>query len=207
MCQDRSMVPEYPPLPRRALDHPNAGVPAALLDAAQELWLRVARHHPETAAHCQRVAIGLAKRLREQGATEHVVLWGFLAGLVHDIGKVAVPVAVLDKRGALTPQEWALIREHPVISERLAREAGLPEAVLRAVRSHHERWDGRGYPDGIRSRAIPWLARVLAVADMEDVMRYGRPYANPRREREIRGELRRSAGRQVDPHWVDTVLR
>jgi len=177
-----------------------------ILERATRLWLRLAEHHPPTAAHCQRVALALLRQLTLMQAPPETRLLGYVSGLLHDVGKLALPVVVLEQPGPIDPKVWARIRRHPVASERLVREAGMPEAVACAVRAHHERWDGGGYPDGLRCSAIPWLARGLCVLDALDVMVHGRPYQKGRSLPEAFAELHRGRGRQFDPQWVDRVV-
>ena len=177
-----------------------------LIERATHLWLRLAAYHPPTAAHGQRVALGMLEQAAALGVSQEGRLLAYLAGLLHDVGKLAVPVEVLDKPGRLTEEERALILRHPLESERLALAAGMPEAVARALRHHHERWDGQGYPDGLAGPAIPWLARGLAAVDALDAMTEHRPYRPPRKREEALRELEKERGRQFDPAWVDALL-
>jgi putative two-component system response regulator len=129
-----------------------------------------------TAGHCQRlawysVAIGTALGLpRPQLLALH------RGGFLHDIGKVAVPDAVLHKRGVLDEHEWRLMRTHPLKGEEICRPMKSLAGVLPIIRSHHERWDGSGYPDSLRGEQIPLVARVLQVADIYDALTTVRPY-------------------------------
>ena len=126
-----------------------------------------------------------------------------LGGELHDIGKIGTREAVLHKAGLLTDAEFGQIREHPALGEQmlspLARES---PAVLRCVRSHHERLDGRGFPDGLEGDSIPIEARIIAVADAFDAMTTERPYRAPWSPEDALGELRRVAGTQLDPAVV-----
>jgi putative nucleotidyltransferase with HDIG domain len=127
-----------------------------------------------------------------------------LGGELHDIGKIGTREAVLHKPGLLTPDEFRQISEHPVLGERmlspLARES---PAVLRIVRSHHERLDGGGFPDGLRGDCIPLEARIVAVADAFDAMTTRRPYRESRSPADALAEMRRVSGTQLDPDAVD----
>jgi HD-GYP domain-containing protein (c-di-GMP phosphodiesterase class II) len=127
-----------------------------------------------------------------------------IGGELHDIGKIGTREAVLEKPGTLTDDERHQISQHPVLGERmlapLARES---PAVLRIVRSHHERLDGSGFPDGLRGEDIPLEARIVAVADAFDAMTSERPYRDPRAPGEAVQELERVAGSQLDPGAVD----
>ncbi len=98
------------------------------------------------------------------------------AGVVHDVGKIAVPDAILLKPGSLTPEEWKLIQEHPAIGERICAPLKSFRVVLPIIRHHHEKLDGSGYPDGLRGEAIPVTARVLQIVDVYDALTTERPY-------------------------------
>jgi two-component system, cell cycle response regulator len=124
------------------------------------------------------------------------------AAELHDVGKIAVPDAILDKPGSLDPVEWSFMRRHPLIGERILLAAPALRPVARLVRSSHERWDGGGYPDGLRGDEIPLGARVVAVCDAFDAMTTERPYREPITEEEALEELRRCAGAQFDPAVV-----
>jgi len=147
-----------------------------------------------------RYAVATAKRL---GLGEPVVEHIRIGGELHDIGKIGTREAVLQKPGALTEEERHQICAHPVLGERmlapLARES---PSVLRVVRSHHERLDGAGFPDGLRGDAIPLEARIVAVADAFDAMTSERPYRAPRLPPAALRELRDVSGTQLDPEAV-----
>jgi two-component system, cell cycle response regulator len=129
------------------------------------------------------------------------------AAELHDVGKIAVPDAILDKPGALDPVEWSFMRRHPLIGERILLAAPALRPVARLVRSSHERWDGGGYPDGLRGDEIPLGARVVAVCDAFEAMTSERPYREPVSEEDALEELRRCAGTQFDPMVVDAFCR
>jgi putative nucleotidyltransferase with HDIG domain len=130
-----------------------------------------------------------------------------LGGELHDIGKIGTREAVLHKPGLLTADEFRQITEHPALGERmlwpLAKES--PD-VLRIVRSHHERLDGRGFPDGLRGEKIPFEARIVAVADAFDAMTTERPYRTSRSADAAIAELRHVAGTQLDPLAVEAFV-
>jgi two-component system cell cycle response regulator len=129
------------------------------------------------------------------------------AAELHDVGKIAVPDAILDKPGPLDPVEWSFMRRHPLIGERILLAAPALRPVARLVRSSHERWDGGGYPDGLRGDEIPLGARVVAVCDAFDAMTTERPYREPISEVEAIRELRQCAGTQFDPMVVEAFCR
>jgi diguanylate cyclase (GGDEF)-like protein len=129
------------------------------------------------------------------------------AAELHDVGKIAVPDAILDKPGALDPVEWSFMRRHPLIGERILLAAPALRPVARLVRSSHERFDGTGYPDGLRGDEIPLGARVVAVCDAFDAMTTERPYREAVTEADAIEELRRCAGTQFDPLVVEAFCR
>ncbi len=167
-----------------------------------ELVRELTRKHPRVRAHCHAVAVLAVWIARELGPADAEAPVR-LAGQVHDLGKLVVPSAVLDKPGPLTQAEWRLVRLHPGEGERLLRPvcAGWSE-VLAGVRSHHERWDGRGYPDGLVGTEIPLAARIVAVADAFHAMLETRPYRPERSPAEALEELDEHAGSQFDPRCV-----
>jgi HD-GYP domain-containing protein (c-di-GMP phosphodiesterase class II) len=130
-----------------------------------------------------------------------------LAAELHDVGKIGVPDELLHKPGKLTPEERFRILDHTVIGERiLAPLLGGRPAVLAAVRWHHERVDGSGYPDGLKGSAIPLMPRILAVADAFDAMTTERPYRPPLPRNAVLEELQQGVGTQFDPDCVWAFL-
>ncbi|MBI3977997.1 MAG: HD domain-containing protein [Chloroflexi bacterium] len=129
------------------------------------------------------------------------------AGLLHDIGKIGIPDAVLRKAGKPTEDEWRVIKTHPDVGHRLLSPLKFLRRALPAVRHHQERFDGRGYPSGLRASAIPLLARVVAVADAFHAMTSQRPYRLAMTTEQAIDGLRRGRGTQFDPTIVDACLR
>jgi putative two-component system response regulator len=129
-----------------------------------------------TGGHCQRLAWYSVSLGMALGLPKPQLLALHRGGFLHDIGKVAIPDAILHKRGRLDEQEWVLMRTHPVKGEEICRPMRTLAPVLPVIRSHHERWDGGGYPDGLRGEQIPLTARVLQVADIYDALTTIRPY-------------------------------
>ncbi|HEX6457231.1 MAG TPA: HD domain-containing phosphohydrolase [Solirubrobacterales bacterium] len=128
------------------------------------------------------------------------------ASELHDIGKIAVPDEVLHKGSDLTPEEWELMRKHPIIGQRVLDAAPAMTPVAALVRSTHERWDGEGYPDRIAGREIPLGARIIFICDAYNAMTEGRPYRSPLSSDGAVEELRRGAGSQFDPELVRTFV-
>jgi putative nucleotidyltransferase with HDIG domain len=129
------------------------------------------------------------------------------AGLLHDIGKIGVPESVLLKPERLTEEEFALIREHPDAGARILETIPFLDDIVNVVRYHHERWDGTGYPEGLSGEKIPYLARVLAVADAYDAMITDRPYRKAMPTEDARAELLACAGTQFDPEVVHLFVQ
>ena len=153
-------------------------------------------------------ATKIIQHLRKRGAIagamqEEVLLAGIL---LHDIGKIFTPKEILYKPGPLNEDEWVIMRRHPVDgAEILGRIAGLQEIAL-SVRYHHERWDGKGYPDGLSGEQIPLGARIASVVDVFDAMVSDRPYRKAMSVDQAIAELKRCRGTQFDPMFVDTMI-
>ncbi len=157
---------------------------------------------PYTWGHSERVArmaVRLARQLDLPAAVQSDL---YLAGLLHDIGKIGIRDEVLRKPGPLTPEETAHIQEHPAIGDRLVGHVRPLRHLRAGVRNHHERWDGRGYPDGLVGEETPLQARILAVADSCDAMMHTRPYRAAMPTERIEKILLEGAGTQWDPHVV-----
>lgn len=178
----------------------------AYVDAVLALARAVDARDAYTADHSERMARwaeAVARRLGCAPGEVQEVRW---AALLHDIGKLGIPDAVLRKPGPLTEDEWDAVRRHPVLGEEILRPVRRLAGVAKLVRHHQERWDGTGYPDGLRGDRIPLGARILAVVDAYTAMTDRRPYRPPRSHEEAVAELRRCAGTQFDPRVVEAFL-
>jgi response regulator RpfG family c-di-GMP phosphodiesterase len=184
-----------------------AGEIADAYDGAIEGWARALdlRDH-ETMGHSRRVAdaaVALAIRL---GLPPDAIGHLRRGALLHDIGKIAVPDAILTKHGALNPEERALMERHAAYARDLLEPIGFLRDALDVPYAHHERWDGSGYPRHLKGDEIPLAARIFAVVDVYDALTSDRPYRPAWSEREARAYLARAAGRLFDPAVVTAFL-
>lgn len=159
-----------------------------------------------TIGHTTRVATYAVLLAAELGWTPRAIQQLEEATYLHDIGKIAVADRVLLKTGMLTDEEWALMKQHPVISAEII-EALLDDDCVAGVRHHHERWDGGGYPDGLAGEGIPVIARLLCLVDSYDAMSSRRVYRTALTYEECVAEIRRCCGVQFDPGMVEPFLR
>ncbi len=161
----------------------------------------------EIRAHNGRVGhlcVRIGRQLGMTAAEQRVLA---RSGLLHDIGKLGIPGSILHKHDPLDDSEWKLMKTHPEVGLKILQWAGNVERALLAVLYHHERMDGTGYPHGLVGDAIPIEARVVAVADMYDVLTSDRPYRRAQNEREARRVLEDAAGPHLDPVVVSALLR
>ena len=155
-----------------------------------------------TCGHSERVARIAVRLGEEMGLSRGEVNDLYLAGLLHDVGKIGIRDEILFKRGPLTKEEYLLVKEHPVIGERIISNVSRLSYLRPAVRGHHERFDGTGYPDGLVGEAIPLSARILAVADSCDAMMSTRRYRDALAKPHIEAILAEGSGKQWDPRIV-----
>jgi len=168
----------------------------ALASAVEARDAYTGRHAERVAAYGLQIAEACAMRLTDQPEIE----FGFL---LHDVGKVAVPDAILFKPGPLTPTERLVIEQHPITGSEIVRDIDFLGSARDVIRSHHERWDGKGYPDGAAGAAIPLSARIFAVADTLDALTTQRPYRNASSFIEARSIIERESGTHFDPDIID----
>lgn len=160
-----------------------------------------------THGHIRRVqsfATELAKRV---GITDESELMAIRTGaLLHDIGKIAIPEYILNKPTVLTDSEYNKMRLHPVVGSNMLKNIEFPYAVVPIIRSHHERWDGNGYPDGLCGEQIPSGARILAIVDCYDALTTDRPYRSPMQRKELVEFFHGESGKAYDPALVEVLL-
>jgi len=183
----------------RELESPSASIRLAGLVDRLELKEGYAGEH--TAA-VSSLAVAIATELKLSAAERRCVELG---ALLHDIGKLSIPDRVLTKPGPLNELEWAAMQRHAALGERLLTHILDQPDVLAIVRSHHERWDGRGYPDGKRGEDIPLSARIVAVADAFQALIEPRPYRSSRTQESALEEITSQSGRQFDPACVQAL--
>jgi putative nucleotidyltransferase with HDIG domain len=190
------------------------------LGGLEEQFVLVARRWGEsieakdryTQGHCQRVA-DLACRIAEHAGPAHgfdaqAMFWFRIGALLHDVGKLVIPPEVLNKPGKLTDEEWVLMRSHPSAGVEALADVEFPWDVRPVIESHHERWDGTGYPHRLAGERIPLTARILCVADVYDALTSVRSYKRALSHDEAMGIMRRDVGTMFDPRafaWFEAV--
>ncbi len=177
---------------------------AAALDTLRRLALAAEYRDDNTLEHTQRVADLAARLTRTLGHDDRMVWLIRHAAPLHDVGKIAIPDTVLLKPGRLTAEEFEVVKTHAVLGARVLAggESDVLATAERVARSHHERWDGSGYPDGLAGDAIPLEGRVVHVADVFDVLLHERPHKESWTVEAAAEEIRRGAGSQFDPEVV-----
>ena len=180
----------------------------AAYDATLQGWSNALElRERETAGHSRRVVEVTLQLARILGISEEEIPHIQRGALLHDIGKIGIPDAILLKKGPLDADEWDIIRQHPVYALRLLENVPYLEPALTIPYRHHERWDGSGYPDGLKGEDIPLPARIFAVVDVWDALSYDRPYRSAWDEKKVFTYLDEQSGKQFDPHVVATFLQ
>jgi HD-GYP domain-containing protein (c-di-GMP phosphodiesterase class II) len=175
-------------------------------DVIECLIAAVEARDSHTSGHSTRVAdltLAIAQRLGIEGSELETI---HMAAHMHDIGKIGLPDDILSKPGRLTQEEWALVRRHPEIGCEILQKSEALRGIARIVLHHHERWDGKGYPAGLRGEEIPLGARIIAVADSIDAMISERPYRAALSLDQCAMELAANRGRQFDPEIAGAAL-
>jgi len=180
---------------------------SSFLSAITSLAYALEAKDKYTSGHSQRVADFSMAIAKEMGLKQESIEKIKLAGLVHDIGKIGVMESVLNKPGRLTEEEYKHVQKHPEIGERILAPVANTDEILKLVRSHHERYDGTGYPDGLKGIQIPLCARILAIADAYEAMTSERPYREAMSDKEAQAKVERGAGSQFDPEVSDVFLK
>ena len=159
-----------------------------------------------TYGHSERVAYYIKEFASYLGMEEELIRLLEYGSFLHDIGKLETPREILNKKGALTAEEWAVLRRHPQWGAEMLRPIGLLEPVIPMVLYHHENYDGTGYPEGLQGEDIPYFARILRIVDSFDAMQTFRPYHQPLPREEILLELEKGSGKEYDPQLVGSFM-
>jgi len=181
------------------------------LDSSETVILSLAHaieaKDPTTEGHCQRLAQHaeqLGRSLGFSGARLRILRMG---ATLHDVGKIAIPEAILDKPGALTDAEYAIMQRHPIAGAEICAPLRSARDLIPAIRHHHERWDGTGYPDRLAGEAIPLDARIIAIVDAYDAMTSDRPYRRGLPPEKALAIMRENRGPQWDPSLLAIFLQ
>lgn len=186
---------------------PHERIEAGISPSVRALVIATETRDPYTAGHSYRVAI-FAMRIAETLSLPPLKLRALAQGaIVHDVGKIEVPDQVLNKPGRLDSDERKVIERHPVTGYHVCRRLGFLQEELDVIRHHHERWDGTGYPDGLKGTAIPILARILAVADVYDALTSTRAYRQAWSHEQAMALLKEESGKAFDPACVEAWAR
>lgn len=169
------------------------------LDVARSWSESIEQRDEFTAGHCERVADLASALAVKMGIEEPSLFWFRIGALLHDVGKLIVPAELLNKAGALSDEERALVRRHAEAGAEMLGDLALPWDVVPMVRSHHERWDGQGYPDRLAGDTIPLTGRILGIADVYDALVSDRSYKRAFTHLEAMEIMRRDVGKQFDP--------
>ncbi|MBQ2581055.1 MAG: HD-GYP domain-containing protein [Ruminococcus sp.] len=159
-----------------------------------------------THGHSSRVAIYSEKIAKLSGKNAEECQDIFFAALLHDVGKIGIPDDVLNKEGKLTDEEFAIIKTHPVIGQQILSSISDSPSLSIGAHHHHERYDGKGYPDGLKGEDIPEIARIISVADAYDAMTSKRSYRDPMPQHVVREEIVKGSGTQFDPEYATAML-
>jgi diguanylate cyclase (GGDEF)-like protein len=187
----------------RLYDDKASGRPSADRQSTDVLMALIQERGTDLLEHVERVAQLTELLARRLGLSDSETRQAALAARLHDVGKTAIPDAIIEKPGSLDEEEWRFIHRHTVIGERIIRAAPALEPIAALVRATHERYDGRGYPDGLAGEAIPLAARIIAVCDAYATMTSDHVYQAGVTPAEALAELGRHAGTQFDPQVVD----
>jgi putative nucleotidyltransferase with HDIG domain len=186
--------------------HLSSQMRAAYMESTNALVRAVEAKDPYEHRHSERVAdysVKLARRLNVPETEVEVIKY---AALLHDVGKIGVAQEVLVKTEPLTASEYDLLKKHPIVGVNILKEVKFLEKEIPIVMYHHERFDGKGYPHGLKGREIPLGARIVAVADSFEAMTAGRMYRQPQTVLEVIEELKKGKNTQFDPDLIDAFV-
>ena len=176
-------------------------------DRTIETWSRALHlRDKETEDHTNRVTVMAVQLARKLGLSDEDLIHIKRGAMLHDIGKVAIPDGILFKPGPLTEAEWTIMKQHPLIAVEILSPVSFLSSAVDIPRSHHEKWNGNGYPDGSVGKAIPLYARIFAFADVYDALTSARPYRPAWKEKEALEYIRNQSGRHFDPSIVPVFI-
>jgi len=182
-----------------AIDRETTRLEHDFLEVVQRWGASIESKDQYTQGHCERVADVACALAAKAGLDGPSLFWFRIGALLHDVGKLVIPTDVLNKTGRLTDEEWAIVKRHPIAGVEMLAEIDFPWDVRPIVESHHERWDGAGYPHGLRGEAIPLEARILCIADVYDALTSDRSYKAAFGHEDAMQVMRLDVGRVFDP--------
>lgn len=173
-----------------------------------EAWAKVLEYRDrDTEGHSRRLVVISTRLARALGLSEREVSDLQRGALLHDIGKLAIPDQILLKPAALDPNEREIIQKHTFFARQMLANIPFLQPAITVAYSHHEQWDGKGYPDGLKGEAIPLLARVFAIVDNWDALSSERPYRHAWSNEQVNAYIKENSGTKFDPHLVDVFLQ
>ena len=178
-----------------------------ILQLSQTLIATIGVNDDYTKCHSERVAEYSKEIAARHGLSEEEQEIIYIIALLHDIGKIGIPDAVINKPGRLMDMEYEIVKQHPVLGAEILKNIKDVPKLAAVVRSHHERFDGKGYPDGLAGEDIPAEARIIAVAESYDAMTGESRYRTPLSKAEARAEIEKCSGSQFDPVFAGIMLQ
>ena len=176
-------------------------------DVVCTLALSVEAKDAYTDGHCERLSLYSVALGRSLGLPHEQLKALHRGGYLHDVGKIAVPESILNKKTGLTDEERRSMREHPIIGERICKPLKSLQLTLPIIRHHHERWDGSGYPDGLNGQKIPLLARIIQIVDIYDALMTARPYKPPLETHQVFSIMRKESEKgSCDPRLIEQFI-
>jgi len=179
----------------------------AINDTVKALVRVAAMREKGADLHSARVAVLAVATGEKLGMSDEELLVLRRAAELHDIGKVAISDSILGKLGSLSKEEIQIMRQHATLALEILGAVQALKPTLPLIKHHHERWDGTGYPDGLAGEQIPLGARIIAVAEVYDILTHGAPWKEPLGVEEAKAEIQRCAGTQFDPRVVEAFLQ
>ena len=168
---------------------------------------KIRQYHYATYQHCIRttqITSMISDSLRLSNKDKHYLI---VAAILHDLGKVNIPLEILDSPRSLQHHEWMIIKQHPSYGADMLRNCHFHSHIIDGIQSHHEWYDGSGYPSNLKGEAIPWQGRIIAIADSLDAMISYRPYKSPKTPKQSLRELKEMSEIQYDPYIVDKFIK